>query len=207
MHNENKIIVGIDEAGRGALAGSVVVCAVAILDHEAIKHIKLDDSKVLTKRQRNIAYEQLMQANNDGFIKYSRVPIDNYLVDKLNVLAATSFGASICVGYIQTLFEEAELPNLHFIIDGGYDMLRYSNASREAIPKADSKYKEVMAASIIAKVTRDAFMDDMNIMYPGYDFAKSKGYCSPKHLEGIASQGICDLHRRTFTKVKEHVQH
>lgn len=217
LHNGVSMIIGIDEAGRGALAGPVVVAAVAILNPEAIKHIELNDSKKLTPTKRYKAYDQLLKAASIGAIKYSIHFVDNITIDEINILKATCYGARKATLHLldkagaQTydiLKKMYSEQSVTFVIDGDYDLLHTFITDRNkklCVPKADSIYPEVMAASILAKVSRDMYMQEADLIYPGYDFAKSKGYPSPKHMQAIIDKGPCEIHRKTFKRVKEYV--
>lgn len=214
------LVIGIDEAGRGALAGPVVVCAAAILKPEAIEHIQLRDSKAMTKAARMREYRKLMAAAKAGVIKYSVVSKDNLCIDKYNILEATKSAAECAMwnilyddgtgtdGSFVRRFDET-FESAKILIDGNVnlvadDMPPFTNTV-ECIVKGDSKVPEIMAASIIAKVTRDLLMVEYDKFFPGYDFANSKGYPSKKHMDAIIAKGPCQIHRKTFKRVKEYL--
>jgi len=201
-----EIIIGIDEAGRGALAGPVCVCSACILNPTGIQNIKLNDSKKMTPKQRADAMKQIVEAANNRYLDWVVSYQHADTIDKVNILEATKRGARVAVAFAGMHSPD----NVVFKIDGDVDLVGDTTSlsmlvTTECIVQGDGKVPEIMLASIIAKYIRDQHMIEMDVKYPGYDFAKSKGYCSPKHLEGIAKQGICDIHRKTFAKVKEHV--
>lgn len=204
------MLIGIDEAGRGALAGPVVVCAAAIINPKAIAHIKLADSKVLSPTRRKQIYEQLRSANKSGDIAYAAWLVWQEYIDKVNILNATKLGAR---SSLQTLINKhLDWDTYDVKIDGNVDLVagiiskKPNNILKECIVKGDSKVPEIMLASIVAKCARDEYMEGLDSLYPGYDFAKSKGYPSPKHIAAIAELGPTDVHRKTFKRVKEYVQ-
>ena len=203
----NKLTLGIDEAGRGALAGPVVVCAAAILKPEACTHIQLNDSKAMTRASRIREYRKIKAAAAAGVLVYAYSSVSSAVVDNDNVLVATCIAADCATS---GLFNElGAVYSASIKIDGNYNLLcRYNStgsADIECIIKGDSKVPEIMLASIIAKVERDAMMDELDKQYPGYDFAQSKGYPSPKHMQAIIDKGPCAIHRKTFKRVKEYV--
>lgn len=212
MQETKQLVIGIDEAGRGALAGPVVVASVAILNPEAIKHINLNDSKLLSPAQRYHTFIQLMCAADEGHIKIARASANNKRIDKINILEATKECAERSMwnvlysepGKYDERFNDASIKidgNYNLVID---DMPPFTNTV-ECIVQGDTKIPEIMAASIIAKVTRDIIMIEFDTEYPGYDFKNSKGYASKKHMEAIKNLGPCEIHRKTFSKVKEYV--
>lgn len=212
MQETKQLVIGIDEAGRGALAGPVVVASVAILNYEAIKHINLNDSKLLSPAKRYYTFIQLMCAADEGHIKIARVPANNKRIDKINILEATKECAERSMWgilYSEPGKYDERFTNASIKIDGNYnlvinDMPPFTNTV-ECVIKGDTKIPEIMAASIIAKVTRDIIMIEFDKEYPGYDFKNSKGYASKKHMEAIKKLGPCEIHRKTFSKVKEYV--
>lgn len=173
------MLCGIDEAGRGPLAGPLVVAGVILL--EDIEG--LNDSKVLSEKQREILYEKIIKKS-----KYHIVFKDSTLIDEK--------GISFCLkSSILEIIEELKEFADSFLIDGntnfGIDFLQ-----KEV--KADAKYPSVSAASILAKVSRDRFMDKISLKYPKYNFAKHKGYGTKEHIEAIKNFGRSPIHRFSF---------
>lgn len=177
-------VAGVDEAGRGPLAGPVTV-ACCIPGKNIIDGV--NDSKKLYEKKREELYEKITASA----ISWSVVSIDENVIDEINILAATKLGMEKCVKALDTS------PNI-VLIDAvkGLD-LPYRC---ESIVKADAKSYAVACASIIAKVTRDRFMRKADELYPMYGFAKHKGYGTAEHIAAIQKFGPCELHRRTFIR-------
>lgn len=171
------IICGIDEAGRGPLAGPLVV--VGVIFEKNIDG--LDDSKKLTQKRRKELFEKIKNSS-----KYKIVIINNCEIDKR--------GLSFC---IKKALEEiiSSLKADRYIFDGNS---KFGVEKIEPIIKADTKIKEVMAASILAKVTRDNIMCQLSKEYPLYNFCKHKGYGTKEHIEAIKKYGFCKVHRKSF---------
>lgn len=184
--NRYKTIAGVDEAGRGALAGPVFAAAV-ILNIEIIDSILIDDSKKLSSEQRLRSYSKIMNHCNVAVAN-----IDNTTIDKINILNATCDAMTQAIDNLQ--------PSPEFLlIDGNY----YKNAKKpfKTIIKGDEKSLSIAAASIIAKVSRDNFMIEIaDKLYPQYGFAKHKGYATNEHIQNILKYGITPLHRKSFLR-------
>jgi len=179
------IIAGIDEAGRGPLAGPVVAAAVVLTP--ASKIIGIDDSKKLSEARRNaLFYVITKEAASVGIGIY-----DNKTIDKINILQATLLAMKIAVTALKVT------PDL-LLIDGNKVIPGDDLPEQIAIVKGDSKSQSIAAASIIAKVTRDRIMEQYGKEYPNYNFAKHKGYPTKAHYEEIAQNGLCCIHRRSF---------
>jgi len=170
-------ICGIDEAGRGPLAGPLVVAGVVFEK----RVYKLDDSKKLTPAMRQKLYEKIVQA-----ARYEIVIIDSDTIDRLGI------SACITQALRQIL---SKLPADRYIFDGNS---KFGVEKIEPIIKADQSIKEVMAASILAKVTRDRIMCEFDIKFPEYGFCKHKGYGTKEHIEAIRKYGLSPIHRKTF---------
>jgi ribonuclease HII len=184
-------VAGVDEAGRGALAGPVVAAAVVFPRGAVIPGI--NDSKKLTPAQRDGLFELIME-------KALAVGVgsgDHLLVDCINILQATLSAMKDAVLSIS--------PRPDYLIIDGISRISV-NIHQRTIKKGDSASISIAAASIIAKVTRDRLMADFDDRYPGYGFAAHKGYGCAAHLEAIARLGPCEIHRKTFRGVKEHVK-
>ncbi|WP_281951919.1 ribonuclease HII [Nitrosophilus kaiyonis] len=171
------IICGIDEAGRGPLAGPLVVAGV-ILNNDIDN---LNDSKKITPKKREELFEKIKKSS-----KYKIVIIENQEID--------SFGLSACIN--KALKEIISSLKAHkYIFDGNS---KFGVEKVEPIIKADSKIKEVMAASILAKVTRDKIMCDLEKKYPNFKFCKHKGYGTKEHIDEIKKYGLTSVHRKSF---------
>ena len=183
-----KAIAGLDEAGRGPLAGPVVA-ACCILDPDK-PVLGLDDSKKLSEKKR----EELFPMIKENALAYAVVAIDAGTIDDINILEATKKAMRQCVADIS----EKITPDLLLI-----DAVKLEGVSQEVVPiiKGDAKSNSIAAASILAKVTRDHMMIEYDKKYPGYGFAKHKGYGTKDHYAAIREQGMTPIHRRSFLKV------
>jgi ribonuclease HII len=185
-----KFIAGIDEAGRGPLAGPAVAAAVVLPPNHSIQGV--NDSKKLTEKERNRLFDIIQREATAIGVGIS----DSRDIDSVNILQATLRAMEKAVNQI------SPLPD-YLLIDG---ISRVSlNIPQKTIKKGDSRSISIAAASIIAKVTRDRIMENYDKEYPCYGFAKHKGYGSAKHLEAIAKFGPSPIHRKTFRGVKEYV--
>ncbi len=181
-----KNICGIDEAGRGPLAGPVVVAGVIMPKDSMIEGV--NDSKKVSEKKREKLYDLIIEEA----ISYSVAIIDKNIIDDINILNATKQG-------VTEVIDELKIkPNLILV-----DALTHINTRSipyDSIIKGDAKCYNIAAASIIAKVTRDRIMKQWDEIYPQYGFAQHKGYGTSKHIEAIKQYGLCPIHRKTFTK-------
>lgn len=179
------MIAGVDEAGRGPLAGPVTAAAVVLPEDAVIDG--LNDSKKLSEKRR----EELFDVIRDKALAYAVYSVDEKRIDEINILQATFEAMRGAVGALDVI------PDL-VLVDGnrspGLEL------PCETVVKGDSKSMSIAAASILAKVTRDRYMRRIAEIYPGYGFEKHKGYGTKAHYEAIERLGICDIHRRTFLK-------
>ena len=181
-----KNICGIDEAGRGPLAGPVVVAGVIMPQDSMIEGI--NDSKKVTEKRR----EKLYDVIKEEAISYSIAVIDHHVIDDINILNATKQGVTEVVDGLDVK------PDL--IIVDALTHINTRGIPYEPIIKGDAKCYNIAAASILAKVTRDRIMRQWDEVYPQYGFAKHKGYGTAKHIAAIKEYGLCPIHRLTFTK-------
>ncbi len=184
--NGIKYICGIDEAGRGPLAGPVVVGAVILPKDSFIEGV--NDSKKISEKKREKIYDQII----DQAIAYSVGIVDQRKIDEINILNATKLALKIA---LEGLSQRPEL----IMVDA------LTNIDTLGIPyisvvKGDAKNYSIAAASIIAKVTRDRIMKEWDEIYPLYGFAKHKGYGTAEHIRVIKENGPCILHRESFIK-------
>lgn len=187
LHSQGiEYICGIDEAGRGPLAGPVVVAAVIMPKDSMIEGV--NDSKKVSEKKRELLYEKITEET----IAWGVGIIDQKEIDRINILNATKEGLTEAVKAL------AVRPD-RIIVDAlnGIDTLGIPYTS---IIKGDAKCYSIAAASIIAKVTRDRIMRQWDEIYPQYGFEKHKGYGTKAHIEAIKEYGLCPLHRLSFTK-------
>jgi len=185
----HSVVAGVDEAGRGPLAGPVSAAAVILPD--GFTHDVLNDSKKLTEARRELIYEELMIC--DG-LHWSVVLLDAEEIDRINILQATH---SAMRSAIEKLPRRPDVA----LIDGR-PVPRFP-VPQQAIVKGDSLSLSIAAASVIAKVTRDRFMLEAALKYPQYGFENHKGYGTTAHLAALAKHGPCPLHRRTFSPIAQ----
>ena len=185
-----RLIAGVDEAGRGPLAGPVVAAAV-VLPADAILQ-GLDDSKKLSPTRR----EELFPKIQTQAVVYGVAVVNPEVIDKINILQAALLAMQQAVEQLQPV------PDL-LLIDGNQKTA--SSIEQWAIVKGDSKSLSIAAASVLAKVTRDHIMQDYHQLYPQYEFARHKGYGTKLHRDLIAEHGPCPIHRSTFKGVTEYL--
>ena len=190
-------VIGIDEAGRGPLAGPVVVGGVMIviknLSEESKIFKNIRDSKKLSAQKRT---EWLIFIKNHSQVYHTKAVIYHKVIDKINIYQATLLGAE---KVYKKLFSEAQKYNPTKIItriDGG---LKLKNVDFQTIIKGDEKIPTIAAASIVAKTTRDDIMIRLHKKYPQYGFDKHKGYATLFHRKALIRFGLCQVHRRSFT--------
>ncbi len=183
-------IAGIDEAGRGPLAGPVVSAAVIIPISLQIPGVS--DSKKLSPKQRDYLYEKIY----DLAVSVGIGIVDPFEIDRINILQAALLSMAMAV-------ENLEPQPDCLLIDGTF--LISSVLPQEAIPKGDALSISISAASIVAKVTRDRLMERYHHDYPQFGFSKHKGYPTKAHKKAIQRFGCCPIHRRSFKGVKEYL--
>ena len=187
-----KKVAGIDEVGRGPLAGPVIACAVLLKSdfNSLLKSDfnKLKDSKQLTEKQRELFYKIL---TNHPDVEWGIGSVSEKVIDKINILEATKLAMTRAVGKLKK-------PDF-LILDGNFAI--YSKIPQKSIVKADEKVFSCSCASIIAKVTRDKLMQKYDKKYPYYGFASNKGYPTRYHRRMIKKYGPSKIHRKTFTLV------
>ena len=181
-----KNICGIDEAGRGPLAGPVVVAGVIMPEDSMIEFV--NDSKKVTEKRR----EKLYDIIKEEAISYSIAVIDQDVIDDINILNATKKGVTEVVDGLDVK------PDLILV-----DALTHINTRGipyKPLVKGDARCYNIAAASILAKVTRDRIMRQWDEIYPEYGFSSNKGYGTAKHIAAIKEYGLCSIHRISFTK-------
>ena len=179
------MICGIDEAGRGPLAGPVVVASVIMPANSMIEGV--NDSKKVSEKKREKLYDQILEEA----ISYGVGIVGQDEIDEINILNATKKGLTM------SLKELTVKPDL--IIVDALTHIDTMGIPYESIIKGDAKCYSISAASIIAKVTRDRIMREWDKVYPEYGFEKHKGYGTSAHIEAIKKYGLCPIHRKSFT--------
>jgi ribonuclease HII len=183
-----RFVAGVDEAGRGPLAGPVVASAVVFPKNCIIDN--LNDSKKLSPKKREILFKII----KEKALFYAISVIDSNIIDKINILQATLLAMK------DSILQLEKKPDI-CLIDGNCKV-KELDIAQETIIGGDAKSAVIAAASILAKVTRDTLMDEYAKEYPLYGFEKHKGYGTKKHIEAIKGYGICPIHRKSFVPIK-----
>lgn len=186
-----KLICGVDEAGRGPLAGPVVAAAVILKPN-----VKIDvtDSKKLTKKKRR----KLVPLIIDNSIAVAISFIDNQEIDKINILEASKKAMLEAIKGLKVIPD--------YVLSDAIKLEDELSIPTEAIIKGDLKVASIASASIIAKEARDDYMEAVDLKYPMYGFKKHMGYPTKIHIEMIRKYGICEIHRKTFKPIKEMIK-
>ena len=183
-------IAGVDEVGRGPLAGPVVAAAVILPKN--IEDLGFDDSKKLSTFKR----EEIYRLIQEKAIAIGIGIVDADIIDKVNIYQASRLA-------MQQAVSELKIQPDYLLIDA---MKIDVNTPQIGIIKGDAKSISIAAASIVAKQVRDQMMQEFDGLYPGYDFSNNAGYGTPKHLEGLKTKGICPIHRKTFAPIKDYLK-
>lgn len=191
LYNEGyKFICGIDEAGRGPLAGPVVVGAAVMPRDSKLEWV--NDSKKVTEKRREILYDRI----TEEAVAWGVGIISEKEIDELNILNATKKGLHLALGeVIEKLKQKPDI----VIVDALREIDTFE-IPYQSIIKGDATCYSISCASILAKVTRDRIMREWNEVYPMYDFEKNKGYGTAEHIKALKQYGPCPIHRRTFIK-------
>lgn len=180
-------IAGVDEAGRGPLAGPVCAAAVILPKDAVIEGV--NDSKKLSAKKRDVLFDEIKNVA----IAYSIEFVYPDVIDDINIRQATALAMHNAV---ENLIQKAD-----FVIIDGNDNIPYEIPYRYVI-KGDAKSQTIAAASILAKVSRDRLMEELDEKYPEYGFKKNKGYGTKAHMEAIQKYGVTDVHRKSFMTAK-----
>jgi ribonuclease HII len=191
------LVAGVDEAGRGPLAGPIVIAAVILnprdfRNNDVISDFYQDikDSKLITPKKRQILFDFITKVS----ISYSIVEIDNFKIDRVGIMEANT------LGFNKALQGLKKYP--HHVLTDHYKVRDLPSSSQTNIIRGDSASMTISAASILAKVHRDKIMEVLDNKYPVYGFAQHKGYGTKLHREKILKYGPCEIHRRTFEPIK-----
>lgn len=185
-------VAGIDEVGRGPLAGPVIAAAVVLPKDFYL--LGIDDSKKLSEKKRLTFYNEILK----GALAYGIGCVENASIDEMNILNATKAAMLEAVGEAGDMLVDKNGQTIeHILVDA---VKLETDLESTSIIKGDAVSISIAAASIVAKVTRDRIMENYDIIYPGYKFASNKGYGTKAHYEGIDRLGMCPIHRKTFLK-------
>ena len=191
-HADVRFIAGIDEAGRGPLAGPVVA-ACCILPKDAVI-LYLNDSKKVTALRR----EALLPEIKEKAIAYGIGIVDEKRIDEINILQADYEAMRIAVQKTSTMLQAKGLADAPDLLLNDAVTIPGVEIPQESIIKGDAKSVSIAAASILAKVTRDHLMEEYDTLYPEYGFARNKGYGTKEHIEALKRLGPCPIHRHSF---------
>lgn len=193
MDKGYSLIAGVDEVGRGPLAGPVVAAA-CIFDRD-VDIVGIDDSKKLSEKKR----EQFFAEIKDKALAYGIGEASCEVIDEINILEATKLAMKRAIDEADKMLESKGRDRIQIVI---FDAVEINDLKKEqmSVIKGDQTYFSVAAASILAKVTRDNLMKEYDKVYPEYGFASNKGYGTKAHYEGIKKAGITEIHRKSFLK-------
>lgn len=203
LYYKNHVIIGTDEAGRGPAAGGVFASAVCFQERsrELIEKLSiLNDSKQLSKKKRNILYDIILNETIN-----STVCIDVKEIEEINILNASLKAMKLAVEDVlkrASLAEalEGNLSKFLVLVDGNKMIKDFNMCSQKWVVKGDAKSASIAAASILAKVTRDRYMEELDAKYPQYGWAKNAGYLTKEHLATIDKYGLTEYHRPSFLR-------
>ena len=180
----NKIECGVDEAGRGCLAGPVTAAAVILPAN--YKNSRINDSKKLSEKERTILQREIIK----DCISYSVSHVSPKIIDKINILNASIKAMHLSINKLKVK------PN--YILVDGNKFKAFKKIPHKCVVKGDSKFLNIAAASILAKTYRDKLMENYHMKYPEYGWKDNKGYPTIRHKESLKKYGIVDIHRKTF---------
>ena len=193
MDKGYSLIAGVDEVGRGPLAGPVVAAA-CIFDRD-VDIVGIDDSKKLSEKKR----EQFFEEIKDKALAYGIGEASCEVIDEINILEATKLAMKRAIDEADKMLESKGRDRVQIVV---FDAVKINDLDKEqmSVIKGDQTYFSIAAASILAKVTRDNLMKEYDKVYPEYGFASNKGYGTKAHYEGIKKAGITEIHRKSFLK-------
>ena len=185
-YSDYKLECGVDEAGRGSLAGPVYAAAVILSANNIIEG--LDDSKKLSEKKRYLLRDEILEKS----LAWAVASVDNEEIERINILNASIKAMHLAI-------DKLSLKPQYIIVDGN-KFLKYQDIPHKTIVKGDSKYMSIAAASILAKTFRDEYMTKVSKDFPQYNWAKNKGYATKEHREMVMKYGLTNLHRRKFCR-------
>ena len=189
-------IIGLDEVGRGPLAGPVISCAFIFLDYNIAEEtlLLIDDSKKLSIKKKEVVFKKIIELKKINKIRYKLGMSNVNEIDKYNILEATKIS-------MRRAIKKLNISKAQLIIDGNInlELKKYHSIS---IIKGDQKSYSIAAASIIAKIHRDRYMKFLSIKFPHYNWSSNAGYGTKKHIEEIHNKGITIHHRKSFEPIK-----
>lgn len=189
-----KIVLGLDEAGRGPLAGPVVAAGVVIKDiAQVIPFVR--DSKKMTEKRRNEAFDEIQKISTAFGIGV----VSARDIDRMGIQKAVLEAMSIALEIVETKLDT----KVDYIIADGENILSIKNYKMKKINSGDLLHYSISAGSVLAKVTRDRIMHEYNTKYPAYGFDTHVGYGTKKHIEALKKYGICDIHRKSFRPISD----
>jgi ribonuclease HII len=197
--NKGRHIIGIDEVGRGPIAGPVTVSAVLVIDASVSKEVfkGIRDSKKLSEKKREAWFDNLAKAKQAGVIDYSIASVTPENIDLFGIAPSIQSAINRCLSQFTISPEDCEV-----LLDGGLSAPKiYKHQS--SVIRGDDSIPAIAAASIIAKVTRDRKMRLYAKKYPHYKFEKNKGYGTREHFQAVVRHGLCSIHRKSFIHIEE----
>lgn len=195
---DRHFLLGIDEAGRGPIAGPVSVGAVVIFDPENLRYFRrIRDSKQLSSKEREQWLARMRQAEKKGMLKMSVALIDSRAIDRKGIVYAIKCGIKACLGELAVSPDMATI-----LLDGSLHAPRRFK-DQTTIIRGDETEPIIAMASIVAKVTRDRVMIELGRRFAGYGFERHKGYGTALHYERLAAFGPCPIHRRSFLSTSD----
>jgi ribonuclease HII len=192
----NAPVIGLDEVGRGPLAGPVISCGCQFKNYTILNEFKdyIGDSKKLSEKKRTLSFKFIKNLKKEGIIDFHLGIANVEEIDNLNILEATKLS-------MKRVIDKFNLKNAHLIIDGNFS-LNYKSYKEQSIIKGDNKSLSIAAASIIAKVHRDRLMKKLSIKFKDFGWEKNAGYGTKMHIENIHRLGPTIHHRKTFEPIK-----
>ena len=192
----NAPVIGLDEVGRGPLAGPVISCGCHFKNYTILNEFKdfIGDSKKLSEKKRELSFKFLQNLKKENIIDFHLGIANVEEIDNLNILEATKLS-------MKRVIDKFNLKNAQLIIDGNFS-LNYKSYKEQSIIKGDNKSLSIAAASIIAKVHRDRLMKKLSIKFQDFGWEKNSGYGTKKHIENIHRFGPTIHHRKTFEPIK-----